>query len=171
MTQYLYQPYVFDQDKEYEFIGIGQIVDPKTYKLFCVPNKGGQKGEDAKGWGERYKVRLCFRNSNETNDEDLIDATRNMSFPSGHAGLQIYIPLAPNTFVNIHKNRLNRQYIISSVIGSSLCSFSDSKDPGKGCAPKSGFGAGIGGFTVPDTNTDGGKVVNENGAERGLYNF
>ena len=164
MTQYLYQPYVFDQDKEYEFIGIGQIVDPKTYKLFCVPNKGGNKGEDAKGWGERYKVRLCFRNSNETNDEDLIDATRNMSFPSGHAGLQIYIPLAPNTFVNIHKNRLNRQYIISSVIGSALCSFSDSKDPGKGCAPKSGFGAGIGGFTVPDTNTDGGKVVNENGA-------
>jgi hypothetical protein len=164
MTQYLYQPYVFDQDKEYEFIGIGQIVDPKTYKLFCVPNKGGNKGEDAKGWGERYKVRLCFRNSDETNDEDLIDATRNMSFPSGHAGLQIYVPLAPNTFVNIHKNRLNRQYIISSVIGSSLCSFSDSKDPGKGCAPKSGFGAGIGGFTVPDTNTDGGKVVNENGA-------
>ena len=106
MTQYLYQPYVFDQDKEYEFIGIGQIVDPKTYKLFCVPNKGGNKGEDAKGWGERYKVRLCFRNSNETNDEDLIDATRNMSFPSGHAGLQIYVPLAPNTFVNIHKNRL-----------------------------------------------------------------
>lgn len=164
MTLNLYQPYVYDQDKEYEFIGIGQIVDPKTYKLFCVPNKGDTKGEDAKGWGERYKVRLCFRNSNETKDEDLIDATRHMSFPSGHAGLQIYVPLAPNTFVNIHKNRLNRQYIISSVIGSSLCSFSDNKDTKQGCAPRSGFGAGIGGFTVPDTNTDGGKVVNENGA-------
>lgn len=164
MTSNLYQPYVYDPDKEYEFIGIGQIVDPKTYKLFCVPNKGDTKGEDAKGWGERYKVRLCFRNSNETKDEDLIDATRHMSFPSGHAGLQIYVPLAPNTFVNIHKNRLNRQYIISSVIGSSLCSFSDNKDPKQGCAPRSGFGAGIGGFTVPDTNTDGGKVVNENGA-------
>lgn len=164
MTLNLYQPYVYDQDKEYEFIGIGQIVDPKTYKLFCVPNKGDTKGEDAKGWGERYKVRLCFRNSNETKDEDLIDATRHMSFPSGHAGLQIYVPLAPNTFVNIHKNRLNRQYIISSVIGSSLCSFGDNKDPKQGCAPRSGFGAGIGGFTVPDTNTDGGKVVNENGA-------
>lgn len=164
MTQYLYQPYVYDQDKEYEFIGIGQIVDPKTYKLFCVPNKGDTKGEDAKGWGERYKVRLCFRNSNETKDDELIDATRHMSFPSGHAGLQIYVPLAPNTFVNIHKNRLNRQYIISSVIGSALCSFSDSKDPKQGCAPRSGFGVGIGGFTVPDTNTDGAKVVNENGA-------
>jgi len=164
MTQYLHQPYVYDQDNEYEFIGIGQIVDPKTYKLFCVPNKGEKKGEDAKGWGERYKIRLCFRNSNETKDEDLIDATRHMSFPSGHAGLQIYVPLAPNTFVNIHKNKLNRQYVISSVIGSALCSFSDSKDPKQGCAPRSGFGAGIGGFTVPDTNTDGGKVVNENGA-------
>lgn len=164
MTQYLYQPYVYDFDREYEFIGVGQIVDPTTYKSVCIPNKGGEKGEDAKGWGERYKVRLCFRNSDETQNEDLVDATRQMSFPSGHAGLQISMPLAPNTFVNVHKNRLTRQYFITSVIGSALCSFSDSEDPGKGCAPRSGFGAGLGGFTVPATHIDGAKVSNENGA-------
>lgn len=166
MTRYSNQPYVFDFDREYEFIGVGQIVDPTTYKSVCVPNKGGEKGKDAKGWGERYKVRLCFRNSNETKNEDLIDAIRQMSFPSGHAGLQISMPLAPNTFVNVHKSLFNNQYFITSVIGNALCSFSDSKDPKQGCAPRSGFRAGLGGFSVPDTHIEDGsaKVANENGA-------
>jgi hypothetical protein len=159
----MYQPYVYDPDKEYELVGIGQIVGPKSYKDYSVKNKGGIKGETAKGWGEKYKVRLCFRNSDTTKDEDLIDAERRLKLPSGQGGLQICMPLSPNTFVVIKRNRLNKQYFIDEVINSSLCSFSDSKDPGKGCAPRSGFGAGIGGLTVPDTNTDGGKVVNENG--------
>lgn len=163
MTLNLYQPYVYDPDKEYELVGIGQIVGPKSYKDYSVKNKGGIKGETAKGWGEKYKVRLCFRNSDTTKDEDLIDAERRLKLPSGQGGLQICMPLSPNTFVVIKRNRLNKQYFIDEVINSSLCSFSDSKDPGKGCAPRSGFGAGIGGLTVPDTNTDGGKVVNENG--------
>lgn len=164
----------FDFNTEYEFVGIGQIVDPITYKSFCVPNKGGEKGKDAEGWGERYKVRICFRNSNETRNEDLIDAIRQIPFPSGHAGLQISMPLAPNTFVNIHqrliKNKINRfpipQYFITSVIGNALCSFSDSKDPKQGCAPRSGFSAGLGGFSVPDTHIEDGSpnVANENGA-------
>lgn len=163
MTLNLYQPYVYDPDKEYELIGIGQIVGPKSYKDYSVKNKGGIKGETAKGWGEKYKVRLCFRNSDTTKDEDLIDAERRLKLPSGQGGLQICMPLSPNTFVIIKQNRLNKQYFIDEVINSSLCSFSDSKDPGKGCAPRSGFGAGINGLTVPDTNTDGEKVVNENG--------
>lgn len=163
MTLNLYQPYVYDPDKEYELVGIGQIVGPKSYKDYSVKNKGGIKGETAKGWGEKYKVRLCFRNSDTTKDEDLIDAERRLKLPSGQGGLQICMPLSPNTFVVIKRNRLNKQYFIDEVINSSLCSFSDSKDPGKGCAPRSGFGAGIDGITVPDTNTDGGKVVNENG--------
>ncbi len=164
MTLYSNKPYIFDFDAEYEFIGIGQIADPQTFKKACVANYGDIKGTDSKGWGERYKVRLCFRNSKDTPADQLIDAIRQMTFPSGHAALQLYIPLAPNTFVNIHKSRFNKQYYITSVIGNTLCSFSESKNPIEGCAPRSGFGAGLGGFTVPSTHIDGSKVVNEPGA-------
>lgn len=164
MTLYSNKPYIFDFDAEYEFIGIGQIADPQTFKKACVANYGNKKGEETKGWGERYKVKLCFRNSKDTPNDQLIDAIRQVNFPSGHAALQLYIPLAPNTFVNVHKSRFNKQYYITSVIGNTLCSFSDSKNSTDGCTPRSGFGAGLGGFTVPATHIDGSKVVNEPGA-------
>jgi hypothetical protein len=164
MTQYLYQPYAFDSDKEYEFIGIGQI-SSESFKEFCVENYGDEKGKDAKGWGARYKVRLCFRNDDKTPDDQLIDALVQASFPSGHAGIQISFPLAPNTFVNIHRSRFNKQYIISSVIGNTRCIFTDVNDESKGCAPRSGFKPGLGGFTVPASHiSEDGKVANEAGA-------
>jgi hypothetical protein len=164
MTQYLYQPYVFDFDKEYEFIGIGQI-SSESFKEFCVANYGDEKGKDTKGWGARYKIRLCFRNDDKTPDDQLIDATVQASFPSGHAGIQISFPLAPNTFVNIHRSRFNKQYFITSVIGNTLCAFSDSKDASKLCAPRSGFEPGLGGFTVDASHiSKDGKVANEAGA-------
>lgn len=164
MTQYLYQPYIFDFDKEYEFIGIGQI-SSESFKEFCVANYGDEKGKDSKGWGARYKVRLCFRNDNTTPDDQLIDAIVQASFPSGHAGIQISFPLAPNTYVNIHRSRFSKQYFITSVIGNTRCVFTDVKDESKGCAPRSGFEAGLGGFTVPASHiSEDGQVANEAGA-------
>jgi hypothetical protein len=161
MTIYSNQPYVFDFDKEYEFIGIGQI-SSDSFKQFCVANYGNEKGKDTKGWGARYKVRLCFRNDNKTPDNQLIDATVQSSFPSGHAGIQLSFPLAPNTFVNIHRSRFNKQYFITSVIGNTLCAFSDSKDSSNSCAPRSGFEAGLGGFAVDASHiSKDGKVANE----------
>lgn len=164
MTYYSNKPYIFDFDKEYEFIGIGQI-SSESYKQFCVANYGNVKGQDSKGWGERYKVRLCFHNSDDTPDDQLIDAELRTSLPSGHAGLQIKVPIAPNTFVNVHKSRFNKQYYITSIIGSTLCTFSDSTDSKKGCAPRSGFTAGLGQFvTVPASHIDESKPANEAGA-------
>lgn len=163
MTRYLNQPYIFDFDKEYEFIGIGKIVGGDVYKKACVENSGNIKGKDPKGWGERYKVRLCFQNSKETPDDQLIDAIRQMTFPSGHAGLQMYMPLPPECFVNVHKSRFNKQYYITSVIGNTLCTFSDSNS-NENCAPRSGFKAGLGGFTVPASHIEGSKPANETAA-------
>ena len=165
MTQYLYQPYVYDQDREYEFIGIGQIADPQTYKDACIPNMGTKKGEETKGWGQRYKVRLCFKNSKRTPNNELIDAEVQFSFPSGLAAIEISFKIPPNTFVNVYRNKLNRQYYIKEIIGSKICSFSDKKDPKEGCAPRSGFGVGANSIgPVPDTHNDGSKVVNETAA-------
>lgn len=163
MTFYTNKPYIFDKDKEYEYIGIGQI-SSETYKQFCVPNRGGEKGKEPSGWSERYKVRLCSLNSKETPDDQLIDATRQTDFPSGQAGLQMYMPLAAGTFVNIYKNRFNRQYYISSTVNSSLCKIEKKKkgeEDKKGCRPENGF---FEGSTVPSSNIAGSEVVNLNGA-------
>ena len=166
MTYYTNKPYIFDFDKEYEYIGIGQI-SSETYKQFCVPNRGEEKGKDAVGWSERYKVRLCFLNSKETPEDQLIDAIRQTDFPSGQAGLQMYMPLAPDSFVNVHKSRFNKQYYITSLINNSLCVFEKNKEgeDKKGCAPKSGFTAGLSQFTVvPSSNIKDSDIVNLSGA-------
>lgn len=166
MTYYTNKPYIFDFDKEYEYIGIGQI-SSETYKEFCIPNRGDEKGKDAKGWSERYKVRLCSLNSKETPDDQLIDAIRQTDFPTGQAGLQMYIPLAPDSFVNIHKSRFNKQYYITSLINNPLCVFEKKKEgkDDKGCTPKSGFTAGLAQFAVvPSSNIKGSEVANLNGA-------
>ena len=166
MTYYSNKPYIFDFDKEYEYIGIGQI-SKETYEKFCTPNRGDEKGKDAKGWSERYKVRLCALHSNETPDEQLIDAIRQTDFPSGQAGLQMYMPLAPDSFVNIHKSRFNKQYYITSLINNSLCEFEKNKEgeDNKGCTPKSGFVTGSGQWIrVPSSNIKDSNVVNLAGA-------
>ena len=166
MTYYTNKPYIFDFDREYEYIGIGQI-SAETYKEFCIPNRGDEKGKDAKGWSERYKVRLCSLNSKETPDDQLIDAIRQTDFPSGQAALQMYMPLAPDSFVNIHKSRFNKQYYITSLINNPLCVFEKKKEgeDDKGCTPKSGFTAGLAQFAVvPSSNIKDSEVANLNGA-------
>ena len=166
MTYYSNKPYIFDFDKEYEYIGIGQI-SSETYKQFCVPNRGEEKGKDAVGWSERYKVRLCSLHSKKTPDDQLIDAIRQTDFPTGQAGLQMYMPLAADSFVNIHKSRFNKQYYITSLINNPLCVFEKNKEgeDSKGCTPKSGFAAGLAQYSVvPSSNIKDSDVVNLNGA-------
>ena len=92
MTKSPNQPYIFDPDKQYEYIGIGQI-SKETYKDFALPNRGDEKGKDAKGWSERYKVRLCSLNSKQTPDGQLIDALRETDFPWGKAVCKCICPL------------------------------------------------------------------------------
>jgi hypothetical protein len=166
MTFYTNKPYIFDFDKEYEYIGIGQI-SSETYKQFCVPNRGEEKGKDAAGWSERYKVRLCFLNSKETPEDQLIDAIRQTDFPSGQAGLQMYMPLAADSFVNIHKSRFNRQYYITSLLNNPICKSEKNKkgEDKKGCHPGSGFSAGLAQYAVvPSSNISGSDIANLNGA-------
>jgi len=166
MTYYSNKPYIFDLDREYEYIGIGQI-SSETYKEFCIPNRGEEKGKDAKGWSEKYKVRMCSLNSKETPDDQLIDAIRQTDFPSGQAALQMYIPLAPDSFVNIHRSRFNRQYYITSLINNPTCAFEKNKEgeDSKGCTPKTGFVPGAGQWIrVPSSNIDGSDIANLGGA-------
>jgi hypothetical protein len=169
MTNYLYENY----SSQSIFIGIGQISE-KTYKDFVPKNQGDEKGKEPKGWSSRYPVRLCFRMDPKEKDE--LVALYEGSFPSGHAGIQISFPLAPNTFVNVFCKAYNDPagqlkpipgaYFIGSVIGNTLCAFSDSKNAAEGCAPKSGFIPGIGALgSVPASHiSKDGKVANEAGA-------
>ena len=165
MTYYSNKPPAYNIDRE-EYIGIGQI-SSKVYKDFAVPNRGGEKGKEPSGWSERYKVRLCSLNSKETPDDQLIDAIRRNDLPSGQGGLQIYMPLAPDTFVHIKKDKISKNYFIESVITNPLGKFEKNKegeDKG-GCAPKSGFSAGLAQYSiVPSSNIKDSDTVNLNGA-------
>lgn len=165
MTYYKNKPPIYTSDSE-EYIGIGQI-SGEVYKDFAIPNRGEEKGKEPAGWSERYKVRLCSLNSEETPDDQLIDAIRRNDLPSGQGGLQIYMPLAPDTFVHIKKDKNSRNYYIESVINNPLGSFEKNKEGqnNKGCTPKSGFTSGTSSFAkVPSSNIKGSDVVNLNGA-------
>lgn len=165
MTYYSNKPPVYTSDSE-EYIGIGQI-SGEVYKDFVVPNRGGEKGKDPSGWSERYKVRLCSLISKETPDAQLIDAIRRNDLPGGQGGLQIYMPLAPDTFVHIKRDKTSKNYFIDSVINNPIGTFEKNKEgqDNRGCAPKSGFTSGLSQLaTVPSSNIKGSDVVNLNGA-------
>ena len=138
--------------KQYDYIGIGQIV-VQNYKAACIDDRGEEKGEVGAGFAERYKVRLCHKNSPETSDNILVNALRETDFPSGQCALDVYIPLAPNTFVNIHRNKKSQQYFITSVISNPNSVFNPDNILAEGrCTPKSGFVPGLNWIQVPEGN-------------------
>lgn len=153
-----------------EFIGVGQI-SMDAYEKYCIPDRGGDKGKDPKGWGEKYKVRMCFLNSDKTPDSDLLIAERITPFPSGQAGVQVYTPLAPGTFVEVYRyytgNSGTIRYVIGATTINPLCKPGKNKEGenNKGCKPKSGFPTGANqNIRVPSSNIDGSDIVNLNGA-------
>ena len=163
MTFYTNQPYIFDKNKEYEYLGIGQI-SVESYMTYCVPFRGDEKGKDPKGWGEGYKVRMCSLMSDEEPENQLLDAIRMVPFPSGQAGVQMYMPLAPGTFVNVYQKKKTFENFITGIVNSSLCKFEKKKkgeENKKGCRPVNGFAPGM---PVPSSNIAGSEVVNLNGA-------
>ena len=90
-TRFVSQEKLFPN--QYDYIGIGQIVG-QNYKAACIDDRGEEKGEVGAGFAERYKIRLCHKNSPETSDDILVNALRETDFPSGQCALDVYIPLA-----------------------------------------------------------------------------
>ena len=159
-----YQRFLLEE--RFIFIGIAQLVDGETHEKGAVKNYGNEKGKASYGWGERYQFRICSRNDKERKDKDLPWARRVTSLPSGQAGVQVYVPLSPGTFVEIYQNNMSKEYVIGGVINSAVCEFEKNKKgkDDKGCIPKSGFVPSRGFVAVPSGNIDGSKVVNLNGA-------
>lgn len=155
--------YLFNE--QYEYTGIGQIIADKYYEA-CAKDRGTQKGKPGAGFAERYKVRLCYHNSSITKEEILVNALRQTDLPSGQGACGINIPLTPNTFVNIHRNKTSKQYYITSVMTSPNCSFDPQNEELQGCGPKSGFVAGLNWIKVPTTHIkeDKSGTGNETGA-------
>ena len=151
---------------QYDYLGIGQIVGA-TYLDAVAKDRGIEKGKRPNGFAERYKVKLCWLNDEDTPENYLVYAFREGQYPSGQGGIKCCFPLAPNTLVNIHRRRVDDTYYITSVINNPIGVGIDPENiTQKGCGPKSGYVAGLNWNRVGDTNINKNenRVVNENGA-------
>jgi hypothetical protein len=153
-----------------EYIGIGQI-SMDAYEKYCIPDRGGDKGKDPKGWGEKYKVRMCLLNSDKTPDSDLISAERITPFPSGTGGVKMHAPLLPGTFVEVYRYYTGSsgtiRYVIGNTVNNPLCTVEKNKEGENksGCKPTSGYPTGANqNLRVSSSNIDDSNIANLNGA-------
>ena len=60
---------------QYDYLGIGQIVGA-TYLDAVAKDRGIEKGKRPNGFAERYKVKLCWLNDEDTPENYLVYAFR-----------------------------------------------------------------------------------------------
>ena len=136
-------------------VGIAQIADEESAVQTLQQQKFNAEGTDI--LLRRYKIRICSLHDDTVPVKDLPWAYGQVA-TSGLRGESSGISFYPiNTFVTVFEDPQTGLYYIGDVHPNSVGSLQTKKAPG--CAPASGFKPGSALFYVPDTHTDGSKIV------------
>ena len=139
----------------HQVVGIGQIADEESAVETMQQQKFNPEGTDI--LLRRYKIRICSQHDDTVPVKDLPWAY-GQSPTSGLRGESCGIPFYPiNTFVTVFQDPQTGLYYIGDVHPNSVAELPTKKAPG--CAPASGFKPGSALFYVPDTHTDGSKII------------